>query len=53
MILEAELLHNLKELKNYNKLDILISYYKKSPIEIIDDILDKLIIERKLTEEIK
>ncbi len=42
MILEAELLHNLKELKNYNKLEILMSYYKKSPIEMLDDILGKL-----------
>lgn len=42
MILESEVLHNLKELKNYNKLEILMSYYKKSHIEMIDDILGKL-----------
>jgi hypothetical protein len=51
MILEAELLHNLKELKNYNKLEILMSYYKKSPIEMIDDILGKIEIINE--EEIK
>ena len=53
MILEAELLHNLKELKNYHKLEILMSYYKKSPIEMIDDILDKLEINVENMEEIK
>lgn len=52
MILEAELLHNLRELKNYHKLEILMSYYKKSPIEMIDDILGKLEINVE-KEEIK
>jgi len=51
MILEAELLFNLKELKNYNKLEILMSYYQKSPIEMIDDILGKIEIINE--EEIK
>jgi hypothetical protein len=51
MILEAELLYNLKELKNYDKLEILMSYYKKSPIEMIDDILGKIEIINE--EEIK
>jgi len=52
MILEAELLHNLKELKNYHKLEILMSYYKKSPIEMIDDILGKLEINVENMEEV-
>jgi hypothetical protein len=42
MILEAELLFNLKDLNNYHKLEILMSYYKKSPIAMLDDILGKL-----------
>jgi hypothetical protein len=49
MILEAELLFNLKELKNYNKLEILMSYYQKSPIEMLDDILGKLEINVEKT----
>ena len=52
MILEAELLFNLRELKNYHKLEILMSYYKKSPIEMLDDILGKLEINVE-KEEIK
>jgi hypothetical protein len=51
MILEAGLLYNLEELKNYDKLEILMSYYKKSPIEMIDDILGKIEIINE--EEIK
>ncbi len=52
MILEAELLFNSKELKNYKKLEILMGYYKKSPIEMLDDILDKIEINIE-KEEIK
>ena len=51
MILEAELLFNLKDLKNYHKLEILMSYYKKSPIEMLDDILGKL--EINVENEVK
>ncbi len=51
MILEAELLHNLKELKNYDRLVMLSIVYNKSLLEMIDDILGKIEIINE--EEIK
>lgn len=51
MILEAELLHNLKELKNYDRLVMLSTVYNKSLLEMIDDILGKIEIINE--EEVK
>jgi len=51
MILEAELLYNLKELKNYDRLVMLSTVYNKSLLEMIDDILGKIEIINE--EEIK
>ncbi len=52
MILEADLLYNLKELKNYDRLVMLSTVYNKSLLEMIDDILDKLEINVE-KEELK
>jgi len=51
MILEADLLINLKELKNYDRLVMLSTVYNKSLLEMIDDILGKIEIINE--EEIK
>ena len=51
MILEADLLVNLKELKNYDRLVMLSTVYNKSLLEMIDDILGKIEIINE--EEIK
>lgn len=51
MILEAELLYNLKELKNYDRLVMLSTVYNKSLLEMIDDILGKIEIINE--EEVK
>ena len=51
MILAAELLSNLKELKNYDRLVMLSTVYNKSLLEMIDDILGKIEIINE--EEIK
>ena len=45
MIYDCEELHNLKELKNYHKLELLASYYNKSAFDMLDDILSKIEIE--------
>ena len=51
MILEADLLYNLKELKNYDRLVMLSTVYNKSLLEMIDDILGKIEIINE--EEVK
>jgi len=42
MNLEAIELHDLKELKYYDKLVMLSNMYEKSLLEMIDDILGKI-----------
>lgn len=51
MNLEAIELHDLKELKNYDRLVMLSTVYNKSLLEMIDDILGKIEIINE--EEIK
>lgn len=48
MIYDCEELHNLKELKNYDRLVMLSTVYNKSAFDMLDDILSKIeIIEEE------
>lgn len=42
MIYDCDELHNLKELKNYDRLVMLSTVYNKSLLEMLDDILGKI-----------